>query len=508
MVLIVFLIPILSFVAYFYIKYRYSYWSKRGVTQIEPEFPYGNLKETILKRRTIDQNLTLLRNKFKQLNQKHGGIYLFSTPIWIPVSPDMIKNILQKDFHHFTDHYIYYDEKEVLTNNIFHMEGDKWKQMRTKLSPAFTSGKMKQMFDIVYALGQALEQLVDEMYSDSKKPFCIRETIACFSTDVIANCAFGLDPKCMENPDAELRVHGRKIFEPRNLKSFLEQFLPWKLLAFLGYTFLPSDSSKFFHEMVKNIVEFREKNHVHRNDFVHFLLQLKNKGRMLNDGDISKTNEGVITMNDLAASMFVIFAGGFETSATTTTFMLYELARNQDVQNKIREEIRNIVRNDPEGKLTYEGLQEMHYTQKCIDESLRMYPPSGLLLRKCTKTYKVPDSDAIIEKGTQVFVPVMAVQRDPDIYPDPDTFNPENFSEENKAKREQISWMPFGEGPRQCIGLRFGYMQVKIALAALLRNHRYTLNPLTPETFTYLVDSLSLATKEEIYLDVENVGAD
>lgn len=85
---------------------------------------------------------------------------------------------------------------------------------------------------------------------------------------------------------------------------------------------------------------------------------------------------------------------------------------------------------------------------------MRKYSPMRALFRGCTKDYTLPDN-LVIDKGTLVFVPVQAIQMDPEIFPDPEKFDPERFSIENKAKMHPCHWMPFGEGPRKCLGKYF-----------------------------------------------------
>lgn len=82
---------------------------------------------------------------------------------------------------------------------------------------------------------------------------------------------------------------------------------------------------------------------------------------------------------------------------------------------------------------------------------MRKYPPMRSLFRGCTKEYELSDG-LVIEKGTLVLIPVQAIQMDPELYPDPEIFDPERFSPKNKAKLHPCQWMPFGEGPRKCMG--------------------------------------------------------
>lgn len=133
------------------------------------------------------------------------------------------------------------------------------------------------------------------------------------------------------------------------------------------------------------------------------------------------------------------------------SFALYELALNPDVQDKLAEEIRKYTSENGD-KLTYDLLQEMKYLDMVVSETLRKYPPVGNLFRQCTKPYTIPGTNVLIEAETRVFIPIYAIHRDPKYYPNPEKFDPERFTPEEKAKRHPMIYMPFGEGPRNCIG--------------------------------------------------------
>ena len=157
------------------------------------------------------------------------------------------------------------------------------------------------------------------------------------------------------------------------------------------------------------------------------------------------------TFLEAAAQAFVFFAAGFETSSTTMQFALYELSLNPEIQEKTREEILKVLEKH-DGKITYESIYEMNYLGRVIDETLRKYPAVPVLQRECTKDFTIPDTKVVIPAGMQVQVPIYGMHMDPEHFPNPGKFDPDRFTEEEKSKRHHYAYLPFGEGPRNCIG--------------------------------------------------------
>ncbi|ENN80768.1 hypothetical protein YQE_02812, partial [Dendroctonus ponderosae] len=112
----------------------------------------------------------------------------------------------------------------------------------------------------------------------------------------------------------------------------------------------------------------------------------------------------------------------------------------------------------------------------------------------------------IFTSGTRLYIPVIGVHLDPEYYPDPERFDPERFSPENKATRPDIAWMPFGEGPRQCLGMRFGMLQSKVALASLLHKFRFTLSKAMKPPFIADAGTLVYMFKQDVLLDATRVN--
>lgn len=477
---------------YLYIQWIYSYWKRAGLQQIEPEFFYGNVKNVTLGKASIGDQYKNFYDEFKSRGLKHGGIYEFLTPVYIPTDTDIIKCILLKDFNHFMNHGEYVNEEvDPLTGHLLALEDEKWKKLRGKLTPTFTSGKMKMMFPTMVTCTEGLRDILKD-FAKIQDGVDIKDVLQRFTTDIIGSAAFGLDCNSLKDPNSELMEFGREIFRSsriRRIKRLISNNVPKSILSFIGFKRSDKSIEDFFMGVVRSTVDYREKNNIHRRDFMHLLLQLKNRGKVTDDESIfSKDGEKgdhFLTFNEVAAQCFVFFVAGFETSSTTMTFVLLELARHQEIQDKLREEIKNVIKRNND-QITYEGIMEMSYLDKVVNETLRLHSPAPVTGRICNATYKVPNTDIIIQKGNKVRISILGIHRDPEYYPDPETFDPERFNEENKAKRPNFSFLPFGEGPRICIGSRFGLLQTKVGLASIIKNFKVTLNKKTKLPITYM----------------------
>nr|CAD7603115.1 unnamed protein product [Timema genevievae] len=469
---------------YLYLTRNFNYWKKKGIPYLKPTPFFGNLKDIILQKQHIGEYLRTAYEKTS--GEPYFGLFAIDTPVIVAKDMDFIKNILVKDFDKFSDRSFSPDEgvDPLGAKSLFGRKGPTWRHLRVKMTPTFTSGKMKKMYYLVDECAQKLTEII-EQESVKGKPILVKETMARFSTDVIASCAFGVKSNAMTDPNSEFRKILRKIFELDllcSIKLALAFFVPsivhtFKLRVFDGSIAI------FVRKTLWDNVEYREKNGIVRHDFVDLLMQIKNSGEVIddneNDHDIkenySLTNEnnkvksernknsknGEIAQintpdfklegDDFVAQAFVFLAAGFETSSTTTTYALYELALDLDIQNKLRHEIITVLEKY-DRKVTYDAMMEMNYLDMVVSETLRKYPALPFLDRTVQVDYKIPGTNDILEKGTTVFIPIFGIHYDPKYYPNPEKFDPERFSAKNKNDIPKYAHLPFGEGPRNCIG--------------------------------------------------------
>ncbi|RZC38629.1 cytochrome P450 6a14 [Asbolus verrucosus] len=508
--LVAVVVTILAGVVIYY-KWSFTYWKRRGLEYLEPSIPFGNTDKLFTAKSNFGEQFAEFYKKFKAKGLKHGGVFMFARPFYVPVDPVIIKDIMQKDFFHFVDRGFYVNEEvDPLSGHLFALEGHKWKNLRAKLTATFTSGKMKMMFETMASCAKELDTLMNEA-SITKEPMEIKEILARFTTDIISSCAFGLDSNTLKDPNTKFRHYGRRMFQNtlwENLRTFAQFIFPRRLLHMIKFKVTKPDVEEFMINLVKKTVNYREQNNIYRKDFLHLLLQLKNRGKLSDDEIFTENNiskEVSMTINELAAQVFIFFAAGYETSSTTMTFTLYELSLNQELQDKLRREINEVLEKH-NNQISYDAIMEMTYMDKVINETLRKYPPVPLLNRQCTKSYDVANTNLHIEKGTMVVIPILGLQNDPEYYPDPAKYDPERFNDENKNARPAFTWMPFGEGPRICIGLRFGMLQTKIGLTTLLRNYRVTLDSRTQQPLKMDPKAFITTSDKGIWLNISKLN--
>ncbi|KAK5638815.1 hypothetical protein RI129_013110 [Pyrocoelia pectoralis] len=495
----------------FYFKRSWSFWKSKNVTDFPVVFPYGNAKDILLRKISFGEKMAKIYNECKSKGLRYCGFYVLSKPMLVVTDLELVKAITTKDFQYFTDHPIYVNEDvDPLTGHLFSLRGERWRNIRAKLSPVYTSGKLKMMFQTIVDCSPELVNVVGKCAKDNV-PLDTKDVTERFTIDIIGTCAFGIECNSLLNPHSEFHKIGLRMFKQGpidSLRSFTSMIFP-QFLDFFKIPLLKKDVTKFFLKVVNETVKYREDNEIIRNDFMHLLLQLKNNINIEDESHGSgkffkKGSDTTLTINEVAAHAFVFFIAGFEASSITLAFCLYELSVNMDLQSKLRKEIHTVLQKH-DSKLTYEALMEMNYMEQCIYETLRIYPTATYLSRLCTKTYHIPDSDVIIDKGTHLHIPILGIQRDPEYFPDPLKFNPDRFSAENKAGRHPCAWMPFGEGPRICIGMKFGVIQTKVGLTTLLMNYKFTVNSKTSIPLRLVPAGHSTRVEGGIWLNVSKV---
>ncbi|KAL9890828.1 cytochrome P450 6d5 isoform 1-T1 [Glossina fuscipes fuscipes] len=472
----------------YYARWHYRHWERLGFPYVKAKGPLGVL-DSVLRTRQKSFGMAIY-DAYKQSSEKILGIYIINRPAVLIRDAQLARDILTKDFISFHDRGVYVDEEnDPMSGGLFFLKGTKWKTLRAKLTPSYSSGKLKSMFSTIQDVSQKLVNYLDsELPEDgSSRRVELKHLFATYAIDIIASVIFGLEVNSFENPTNEFVALSKHI----NGSSYIAmlrgtcQFMFPSLEKFFQSLGWSEKASDFMNKIVKETVCYREQNNVERKDMLQILLQLRNTGKINTDDDdghvnaqlwsAQKTKEALewMTVDVIAAQLYLFYIAGFETTASTSAFTLYELARYPKLLQKAQQDVEKAV--EQHSSLTYDALKDMKYLDLCIKETIRKYPALPILNRECTNDYQLPNSELVIKKGTPVIISLFGIHRDAKYFPEPLRYNPERFSEENPTF-DSIAYMPFGEGPRHCIAQRMGLINVKVAIAQILQRFKVEIN--------------------------------
>lgn len=514
--LITFLIGISSiFLFYWYATRNHDYWKKRGVPYVKPVPLFGSLLEN-----TKRQLFQILTERYYKLGPVYG-FFETNKPLLSIGDPALLKNILVKDFPAFSSRRSLVTGDKVIDSMVSTLRGEDWKRVRSIITPTFTTGKLKRMLGIFKECSETLMKNF-ENFVKKGKPIDAKRLYGTLTMDVIASAAFSTKIDSHNDPDNEFVKTARETFSGSRKYKFiiliLLSFLPQRLKRM----FFSGGSLNFFRDTTFQIIENRKRTGQVRNDFLQLLMDTakevsdEEKWEESDKGDIASnyeeqnagqqmfktTSNKKLSMDELIAQCVIFFLAGYETTASTLSFATYLLALNQDIQDKLRSEVdQTLAENN--GELTYEVIQNMKYLDNVISETLRLFPPAIRLERVADDNYKLGDMDITIPKGMAINIPVYCIHRDPKYYPSPEVFDPDRFTAEGRAKRDPYTYLPFGAGPRNCIGMRFALMEIKICLSHVIAKFKIKRSPLTKEKLEFHINQAGLLQAKEIIVDME-----
>ena len=427
-------IAVLLALSYRYLTRHYSFWTSRGVPGPPATFPAGHNFSKPRCFQALDQWLY-----YDQGGKKYCGFIEMYRPVLYVGDPDLIRAITIKDFDHFVDRRQLALSK-CMEEMMFSLRGQKWKEQRNIMSPAFSGSKMKAMHQLCLDNAANLSSYLREQ-TFTQGDVELKEASGRFTMDNIASCAFGVNCNSFKDPNTEFVKHASVFFKPLSKYDFLRFVLLGILPRQLG-NLLPDRAEaagEFFRRVVVSTLAHRQASDADRRDYLHLLLEAQ-----------KQHGSDVLPTDSIVANCVLFYVAGYDTTASVIMFASYAMATDADIQAAAHREIDEVLaRHD--GQLTYEAVSELRYLDRVVSETLRLYSPSMRLERECTKEYTLPGTDVTIPAGTLVAMPVLTMHRDPDHFPDPLRFDPDRFLPEEKEKRHPCAYIPFGGGPRNCL---------------------------------------------------------
>eukprot|EP00106_Octopus_bimaculoides_P002302 XP_014769744.1 PREDICTED: cytochrome P450 3A43-like [Octopus bimaculoides] len=447
---------------YLFGRRRYSLFKELGIPGPEPVCYLGNMIE--LKKRGFCDAPKYWREVYGDTY----GVFLGANPNLVVSDPEIIQEVLVKRFSNFTNRTPFVGDK-IIKQAITEARDDHWKYLRTVLAPSYTSHQMRGMNTMIHTCADNLVENI-ETFAESKEICDIKTLFSAYTIDVIAATGFGIMVDSQKNPNDAM---------VKNLKQIL------KISFFTPVIFLSRYKQQAHNNLLDLMIKAQLKGHEKLEPEEEKELHLEN----ITDW---RTKRG-ITDDEILAQCDLILLAAYETTASTLTFFVYLMSIHPESQQKVYEEIEDVLGEDLPN---YDNVQKLHYLDMCLNETLRLYPVATALDRQCKNTCTI--NGVKIPEGITVKIGVYALHYNPKYWPEPEKFIPERFSEKGKSEQTPFTYLPFGGGPRICLGMRLAKLEFKIAVVQVIRKFKILPTEKTEDPLV-LSDNLFLTAKNGVW---------
>ncbi|OWA52717.1 Cytochrome P450 3A31 [Hypsibius exemplaris] len=460
---------------------KFDFFRDRGIPGPKPSLLDGNYQDLMQSKMAP---WVVMEKWFKAYGKVVGYFRIGPNPVFLLFDHDMLKEVLIKDFSRFSDRPTLVNPKDrdsipaIFRYALTMITGQDWKRVRSTIAPTFTAKKMKGMSPKMNGIMDVMLGILDDK-AHSGETIDIYGLFQGLTLDVIGNCAFAMNTDCLRNPDEIFLASVKTIFAGfsspiiRFLQMFPEfNFFIGRLIKLTAHTQRGNELSGHLENLIKQRREGKLNGHM---DMIQLMLDANENPESVDrtdNGDaFSDVRKKYLTEAEMISNAFLFLLAGYETTANCLAFTTYLLAKHPDIQERVYEEIRDELglQTTPD----YEKAQNLPYLEMVIAESLRLFPPvTSFVTRLASETVTI--DGVTIPAGAGVEVPLWYLQHDPEVWDRPYEFNPERFSPENKSSIPPMAYMPFGAGPRNCVGMRFAQLEIKIAFVRILQRFRLT----------------------------------
>ena len=448
----------LGAIYYWYDKYYYSYWKRKGIPSPPTKLFFGNI---------LDFPVGHLSLYYTKLYEKYGpiyGIYIFKERVLVVHDVNLVKKILVADHSIFTDRTnVGGDPLEART--ILYKNGESWKHDRAILNKSFKPSKMQAMFPLMKSVYVHLEKELERI-SEKNIQVDTKDLFSKLTSMIIARCAFAAHVDAYTDSENILLINLRKFVEMSFIKGLAVNMLPKFILKKFKIGIFDSSATTYLANICREIM--RQRKQAAGNGKVQDyddLLQVMTDSRGANNESIND--------EDIIANAVFFFTAGHGTTTALLTWISYLLAKNPEVQEKLHEEVKHAIANT--GSLDYETLFGIKYLDAVVNETLRLYTPVTMQLRVNIEDYELPNG-IVLDKGTSVHIPSYSIHHNPKYFHDPETFNPERFMSSGVDFVDSGAFLPFSLGPRNCIGQRLSLIETKMAIAEICNKFKFVLS--------------------------------
>lgn len=410
------------------------------------------------------------------------GVWKSSAPAVFLTDPVLIQEVLVDRAEHFTRARISARAFSALMDpaSLFLAEGADWRWQRRAAAPAF---RHENLLALVPIFAQCANAQADEWRATGADVVDVHKAMTRTTFDVIRQAVLG-DPGALDR-DAFLAALS-SAFGGFSWQALFAAFGLPRWTPHPGYFKMRAAVARLNAEAAR-IIAARRAAVAERRDVLGLLLSARDPetGRVMSDGE-------------LGSNLFTFIAAGHETAAIGLAWTLWLLAKDQATQDRVREEVERIAGARDIGP---EDVDRLVFTQQVVQESLRLFPPAPALTRQAKEDTRIGPHP--ISRKSSVFVAFWSLHRNERLWEEPAAFDPDRFAPEKAKARHRFAYLPFGGGPRVCIGMSFAMLEMTTILATLARDFRFTTVPgFRPE----VAPNITLRPKHGLPLRVERLA--
>lgn len=385
--------------------------------------------------------------------------------------PEDIKRVLQENNQNYHKGVFYKELGRILGKGLLNSEGEFWKKQRKLIQPSFHKQRISEFVEIMAQETEKTSENWKKISSLDISKEMMRLTFA-----IVGRTLFRTE---VESYAARIE-HSLKIALELVTKRITRIF-PFPFSWPTPENLKLKRALKDMHSVVDELIAERKKNP--SNDLISMLLEVRDE----------ETGE-TMSESQVRDEAITLLLAGHETTANALSWGFYLLSKHPEICEKVREEA-NRVLGDKTPNL--EDVQKLTYTRKVLDEVLRLYPPAWVIERTAMGPDQIGGYD--VETGTNISICIFNIHRNPDFWENPDKFDPDRFDEERSTDRPKYAYLPFGGGPRICIGNIFALTEATLILAMLVKNYKFQTDPNHPVVMEPLV---TLRPKYGILLNI------
>ncbi|XP_021350792.1 cytochrome P450 3A18-like [Mizuhopecten yessoensis] len=473
-----------------YMSWDHNTFKKMGIDGPKPDPVFGNMR-MLTEDGVIKAELDMYRKYGKVF-----GMYESYVPVLYIADPALLKDILVKDFKNFVNRRDTFRKFSDSKMNLMltQLQDDHWRFVRNTITPTFSGKKLRQMTSLINNSADKFMEHIDQKIKEDED-IDMKGFIGGFTMDVIASTGFGLDVNSQNNPDNSFTKHARYFSDPTSIAVlvvivFFLPFFWWilRLSAFLGFNLTKVRTAmNFFARVTEKALTERRQSPGEHFDFLGIMVKAEKgdepteeeKGdELLKENDASETlstwTRKTLTVEEITAQATLFFVAGYDTTSNSLCFLMYHLVLYPEICDNLLQEIDDKLNGQAPN---YDNVAKLSYMEMCINETMRLFPAASRLDREAKNDVTI--GNIRIPKGMIINIPVGAIHMDPEYWPEPEKFDPERFTPEAKANRDPFVFMPFGAGPRNCVGMRLALLAMKIAIVRILQNYRPVKSPKT-----------------------------